>query len=71
MQGTLVVEGEGESAAASSNAATPLASTAEENEPRPTIGAVQAIALLGAIIGLVIVLGFATTRSKRHVNGPG
>ncbi len=70
MQGTLVVEGEGESAAARSNAATPLASTAEENEPRPTIGAVQAIALLGAIIGLVIVLGFATTRSKRHVNGP-
>ncbi len=72
MQGTIVVEGDARSTGATAgSAAAPLVSTPEENEPRPTISVLQAGGLVGAIIALVFVLGYATTRSKRRINRQG
>jgi hypothetical protein len=68
MQGTIVVEGESRAANAANTA---LASTPEESEPPPTIGAVRAGIFVAVIIGLVFVLAYATTRSKRRVDRSG
>jgi plastocyanin len=68
MQGTIVVEGESRAASAANTA---LASTPEENEPPPTIGAARAGVFVAVIIGIIFVLGYATTRSKRRVDRPG
>ncbi len=68
MQGTIVVEGESRAANAANTA---LASTPDENAPPPTIGAVRAGIFVAVIIGLVFALGYATTRSKRRVDGSG
>jgi plastocyanin/sugar lactone lactonase YvrE len=62
MLGTIEVQGQ--APAAASNVAPPLASTPEENEPAPTIGALRAGIFVAVIIGLVFVLGFAAARSK-------
>jgi len=67
MQGTIVVQGQGRVASASAA----LVSTPQENESPPTIGAVRAGVFVAVIIGLVFVLGYATTRSKRRFNRPG
>ena len=64
MQGTIVVQGESRGASASAA----LVSTPQENEPPPTIGALRAGVFVAVIIGLVFVLGYATTRSKRRSN---
>jgi plastocyanin len=69
MQGTIEVKGDSRPVAAS--VAAPVASTPEENEPRPTIGPLRAGALIAAILGLVAAIGWATTRSKRRTNNPG
>jgi plastocyanin len=68
MQGSINVEGEKRPAPA---AATQLVSTPEENEAPPTIGLVRAGIFVIAIVGLVFLLGFAATRSKRRDNRPG
>ena len=68
MQGTIVVQGETRTAGAANTA---LASPPGENEPPPTIGAVRAGIFVAVIIGLVFVLGYATTRSKRRFDRPG
>jgi plastocyanin/sugar lactone lactonase YvrE len=69
MQGSIVVQGENRPATTA--AAAPLVSTPEENESPPTIGALRAAIFVVAIVGLVFLLGFAATRSKRRVNRPG
>ena len=67
MQGTIVVQGESRGASASAA----LVSTPQENEPPPTIGALRAGVFVAVIIGLVFVLGYATTRSKRRFDRSG
>jgi plastocyanin/sugar lactone lactonase YvrE len=69
MQGTIEVQGQSVNGA--SNLGVPVASTPEENEPTPTIGAARAGIFVAAIIALVFGLGYATTRSKRRSNEPG
>ena len=66
MQGTVVVQGDSRGG---TNAAALVTSTPEENEAVPTIGPLRAGVFVAAIIGLVFVLGFAATRSKRRNNG--
>jgi plastocyanin len=68
MQGTVVVAGDKRATAIEPAV---LVTTAEENESPPTIGVVRAGIFVVAIVGLVFLLGFAATRSKRRVNGPG
>jgi hypothetical protein len=68
MQATLVVQGESRGGAI---AAGQLAGTAEENEPRPTIGPLRAAAVVAAILALLFALGYVTTRSKRRINDRG
>src|SRR5207249_280729 len=68
MQGTIVVQG-ADRAPSAANAA--LVSTVDENEPPPTIGALRAGVFVAAIIGLVLGLGYATTRTKRRFNRAG
>ncbi len=67
MQGTIVVQGESRGGGPATAA---LASTPEENEAAPTIGALRAGVFVAAIIGLMFALGYATTRSKRRDNRP-
>jgi plastocyanin/sugar lactone lactonase YvrE len=66
MQGTIEVQGQ----ALADNLAPPVASTPEENEPPPTIGALRAGVFIAAIIGILFVLGYATSRSKRRSDKP-